>query len=905
VPIPPSSTAPGVKIGNKNGITDLSKLLLALSVDTYGAVGDGVTDDSSAIQLALNTGMSIQLTAGKTYLVMPGVLTFATSYQTIYLNGGTLKRQAQVYSSLNGTTSTSGGNTVIPVTATTGFAPGQFISLTTGGSINPPFVSQPGANYASAPALSFSSFTGSGAAATAVIEAGSGRLISSTGGGGTGYFGDVVTTVANGATGGVGGQFANPTLNSSEENSVYKILSVSAGVSITVQGVVPNTYTSGQYVYTCGTLILMSRTSNSIIGPGIIDGNTSNVTISRWQSTVEILGESASYVLRDVTFMNTPGDACQMSDSYGVTDHCTFINIGNNASHAFNSPVIPWSFTFLVSGVSVVPAVGDTYTVNGGTYIFVSANLNASGAGFLVFTSTAPPPITGTLSLVRATGSGTTPIAYTSVPQQTDAGHIVFSNCNAINCHLRPQNGHTTAAFTGSNNGQNVTHSKCFVYNTPFIGIGYFHTADDSDVTITDNVLYGCLTSGIQTIGSNLNTNPNRILAKGNRIKNCGNGAATFALYMGTNAIGTITQSPTQMSAIDNTIDCTDSQASGIWIQQVQNAQANDNNVYGSNVSTNSFGINVSGSNGGQVGTINGNTVAGFGTGIFFQGQPNTTCDGNAIENYHVYAINSGGSNGPNTVSNNTTRCFQAGAIGIRAGANTLVSTNHITLGTTTNYFIDVEGNNVTLLNNILVDSTGGQPSTGIFLTTSLTGTIIVGTIFRCTPATYINLNGNVVNVGVAGTMFVQTTDANNATTTLTTLYTNSIPSSMFTQVGQRIRANYTVVITGAAASTAEVTITLGGNTIFDTTALTSTLSSVLTLQVEIVCDTTTSLKVTVTPISGGGISLSTPVYTYLTGLTLTNALVLALTGQSGGGGAASNLITAKDGYASFFQPIG
>lgn len=62
-----------------------SKLRESVSVKDFGAVGDGVTDDTAAIQLALNTGKSVYFPQG-TYLITAG-LTITANYQTLYGDG--------------------------------------------------------------------------------------------------------------------------------------------------------------------------------------------------------------------------------------------------------------------------------------------------------------------------------------------------------------------------------------------------------------------------------------------------------------------------------------------------------------------------------------------------------------------------------------------------------------------------------------------------------------------------------------------------------------------------------------------------------------------------------------------------------------------------------------------------
>lgn len=94
-------------------------------VEDYGAVGDGATDDTTALRAAIATGRPITLTPGATYLCR-GQLTIETDGQSIDGKGATIKRAEQFETTTN-TTITSGSTDTITLASVSGLEVGDII----------------------------------------------------------------------------------------------------------------------------------------------------------------------------------------------------------------------------------------------------------------------------------------------------------------------------------------------------------------------------------------------------------------------------------------------------------------------------------------------------------------------------------------------------------------------------------------------------------------------------------------------------------------------------------------------------------------------------------------------------------------------------------------------------------
>ena len=129
-----TTNSSGAAVGNLVDGSGNVLLQLVGNVDSSGAIGDGVANDSAAIAKAITTagvGGSVTFTDGKTYLV-DRQLTLLTG-QTVIGYGATIKRAAQVTTTTT-TGITSGVTNSFTVAAGTGssFSVGQSIALFNG-----------------------------------------------------------------------------------------------------------------------------------------------------------------------------------------------------------------------------------------------------------------------------------------------------------------------------------------------------------------------------------------------------------------------------------------------------------------------------------------------------------------------------------------------------------------------------------------------------------------------------------------------------------------------------------------------------------------------------------------------------------------------------------------------------
>lgn len=180
------------------------------------------------------------------------------------------------------------------------------------------------------------------------------------------------------------------------------------------------------------------------------------------------------------------------------------------------------------------------------------------------------------------------------------------------------------------------------------------------------------------------------------------------------------------------------------------------------------------------------------------------------------------------------------------------------------------------------------------------------------TPLVGVNLYGstamvqwmNSVERRLAGakywTLFDHYADAGNTTTGETTLYTDTLDRGQLFTNGDKIVARYSVIY-AANANTKRTRLYFGGTAILDTTALARNNAAAQDwIEAVIIRESATVVRCAVVCIAhnGSGTLVVNPAtYTRVTGLTLGDAQIVKLTGQSS---AATDDIVAKLGIVSY-----
>jgi hypothetical protein len=145
------------------------------------------------------------------------------------------------------------------------------------------------------------------------------------------------------------------------------------------------------------------------------------------------------------------------------------------------------------------------------------------------------------------------------------------------------------------------------------------------------------------------------------------------------------------------------------------------------------------------------------------------------------------------------------------------------------------------------------------------------------------------------GSIFNHFADAGNTSTTETDLYSDSIPANALGTNGDKLEFTYGCIFVNST-STKQLKLYFGGTAIFDTGALTISASSEITARGVIIRDSSTSIRYAISANTTGASTATYSAVGTLTGLTLSNANTMKITGTAAGVGAATNDIVAKLG---------
>jgi len=144
--------------------------------------------------------------------------------------------------------------------------------------------------------------------------------------------------------------------------------------------------------------------------------------------------------------------------------------------------------------------------------------------------------------------------------------------------------------------------------------------------------------------------------------------------------------------------------------------------------------------------------------------------------------------------------------------------------------------------------------------------------------------------------LFDHFTSVGNVGTGEDTLYADTLAAGQLANNGEKIEAEYGGTFVSSATATREIKIYFGGTLVFDTGALTLSLSSAWTAFVTVIRVSSSVVRCMVSFATEGAALAAYTSFTEVTGLTLSNTQELKITGEAAGVGAATDDIIAKMG---------
>src|ERR1700719_1617388 len=125
-------------------------------------------------------------------------------------------------------------------------------------------------------------------------------------------------------------------------------------------------------------------------------------------------------------------------------------------------------------------------------------------------------------------------------------------------------------------------------------------------------------------------------------------------------------------------------------------------------------------------------------------------------------------------------------------------------------------------------------------------------------------------------------------------LYSNTLAANLFANPGDVLYARYTLTYASTPTPTEQTRAYFAGNLVLDSGALTFASGGTAIVEVEILCVSSTGVRVTA-EYTASGITLQ-PIITYtpIGGLTLTGTNVLKITGTPNGAGGVITAVQGK-----------
>jgi hypothetical protein len=131
-------------------------------------------------------------------------------------------------------------------------------------------------------------------------------------------------------------------------------------------------------------------------------------------------------------------------------------------------------------------------------------------------------------------------------------------------------------------------------------------------------------------------------------------------------------------------------------------------------------------------------------------------------------------------------------------------------------------------------------------------------------------------------------------------LISDTIVAGQLANNGEKLEAQYAGSFVSSATATRQIRAYFGGTLIFDTGALTLSLSSAWDIYLTVIRVSASVVRCSVSLTTQGAALSAYTACTEVTGLTLSNTQVLKVTGEAAGVGAATNDIVAKMSFVEW-----